>query len=179
MKLNDVEDGDVQALMQESVPSANSSEWRCAHLVRGALACILNNAITGADVVQRKIAERVDDFVAERRWNCERSAVDQRSRAAVLERMRVWQTAQPTALKERVASDRGGGKWILPPGARVARHEVREGKHIAAVVFRIGHRIESEGQYNSDPFGRARRDSQQCPAFGSSELLPPSRRICW
>ena len=67
--------------MHEPVATANSPEWRRAHLVSRALPCILDDAIASSNVVQRKIAERVDDLVAEGCRDRECSAIDQRARS--------------------------------------------------------------------------------------------------
>ena len=50
--------------MHEPIASAKAPEGRCANLVGRTLTTILDNPIPGTDVVQSKIAEGVDYFVA-------------------------------------------------------------------------------------------------------------------
>ena len=64
--------------MHQSISCANAPEWRGSYLVRSALTGILNNAITGPDVVQCEVAKRVNDFVSEICRHSERSAIDSR-----------------------------------------------------------------------------------------------------
>ena len=60
MELDCVENRDVQALMQEPVPSTNTPERRGSQHIRRTLPSVLDYSITSSDVMQREIAERMD-----------------------------------------------------------------------------------------------------------------------
>ena len=93
MTLNRVEHGDGQAIMHKAIASAKSPERRCADLVRRALATVLDNSISSTDVVQSKIAEGMDYFVAQSCRYPERSAVNHRSRCCRCKGSRVADSA--------------------------------------------------------------------------------------
>ena len=93
MKLNHLGNGDVQALMQEPVASANSPQRRGPYLICGALPAVLHDAVTGANVVQSEIAERMDYLVPESYRNRKRSAINGRSRRSSLEGARMTNRA--------------------------------------------------------------------------------------
>src|SRR4029077_13508728 len=66
MTLNGVVERFAAAIVQEFCPGAHSPKRRRAHLLRGILRTVLDDAVTGAYVMQQKVAVRVNDFVAER-----------------------------------------------------------------------------------------------------------------
>src|SRR6267143_976165 len=68
--------------MQKPIARPNAPKRCGAHHVYCSLASVLNNPITCADVMQRKVAERVDYFVAQSRRHREGSTVDGGSRSA-------------------------------------------------------------------------------------------------
>jgi hypothetical protein len=71
---------------------ACSPEWRGAHLIARRRTVILHDAVAGADVVQQKVAEGLDAFVARRAGDEHRAAVDRRLWLRVVVIERVWQT---------------------------------------------------------------------------------------
>ncbi len=71
--------------MQETVASANSPQGSGAYLVCGRLAAILDDAVAGADVVQRKVAERMDYLVTQSRRNRKRSTINRCAGSSGLE----------------------------------------------------------------------------------------------
>src|SRR6185369_2505232 len=77
VKLDRIEDRDVEAFVHESVSSTNSPEWSGPHHVCRALASILNNPVTGSDIVQSKITERVNDLVSKCCGHCKRAAINE------------------------------------------------------------------------------------------------------
>jgi len=81
VKLNRIEDRDVQTFVHKSVARANPPEWSCAHLICRTLARVLDNAIARADVVQSKVAKGVNDLVSKGCRNRERTTIDERSRS--------------------------------------------------------------------------------------------------
>src|SRR5262245_42892168 len=80
MSLDCVENRDGQPIVHEPVPSPNTPQRRSANLVRGSLARVLDNAVTGTNVVKRKVGKRSDPLVAESHRYPEGSTVDNRSR---------------------------------------------------------------------------------------------------
>ena len=68
------------AIVHQSVASAHSPQRCCAHPVCTNLTAVLDNSITGTDIVQQKITERMNDLVAQRCRDCELSAVNYRAR---------------------------------------------------------------------------------------------------
>ena len=58
---------------------AESPEGNGAQFVGGVLRGILDDAVAGTDVVEQEVAVGMDDFVAERIGDGERSAIDDRS----------------------------------------------------------------------------------------------------
>ena len=76
MQLDRIEYRDVQTFVHQPVAGANAPEWRRTQHVGCSLTGILDNAVAGADVVQSKIAERVNDLVAKSCRYCESSTID-------------------------------------------------------------------------------------------------------
>ena len=65
--------------MHQAVPGPQAPEWGGLHLLgsAGKFGQGLNwNAVAGADIMQKEIAEWMNDLVAERCRNEERAAVD-------------------------------------------------------------------------------------------------------
>ena len=67
-------------VMHKTWPHARSPKGRGAQFVSGILRPGLDDAVAGLDVMQQKVAEGMDDLVAERRWYREGPAIDQRAR---------------------------------------------------------------------------------------------------
>jgi len=67
-------------VMHKTWPHAQSPKGRGAQFVSGILRPGLDDAVAGLDVMQQKVAEGMDDLVAERRWYREGPAIDQRAR---------------------------------------------------------------------------------------------------
>src|SRR6266404_5914892 len=68
------------AVMHKAVSHARAPQRRCPQLGRRFLPTILNDAVSGSDVMQQKVAERMNDLVPERLWHGQSAAVDQRVR---------------------------------------------------------------------------------------------------
>jgi len=62
--------------MHKSVSSPNTPQRCGSHLVSRTLSCVLNDAISSSNVVQRKIAERMDDLISQGGGYYECSAID-------------------------------------------------------------------------------------------------------
>ena len=69
-----------QVVVHEPAARAQAPERGRPDLVPRRRASVLDDAVTGADVVQQEVAERVDDLVAERVGDPQRAAVDPRPR---------------------------------------------------------------------------------------------------
>ena len=54
------------SVVHEAVACAHPPERRGAHQVCSRLTAVLNNAVARSNVVQQKIAERMNDFVAQK-----------------------------------------------------------------------------------------------------------------
>ncbi len=67
------------AVVHKSGAGAQSPQRRSSYFIAWRLASVLNDSVTSADVVQQKIAERVNDFVSERGRYFEFPAVDRRA----------------------------------------------------------------------------------------------------
>src|SRR5712671_4330447 len=67
-------------VMHKARPHAEAPKCRRAEFVRGILRPGLDDAVASLDVVQQKIAVRMDDLVAERRRHDESPAIDPRAR---------------------------------------------------------------------------------------------------
>ena len=80
MAIDRLRDSLRQAVMHKPVASANTPQWRSAELIGRALTAILNDPIASTHVVQREIAERMDDLIAQRRRNSEGAAINQGAR---------------------------------------------------------------------------------------------------
>src|SRR6476469_8092489 len=62
--------------MHQPALRPHSPQRRSSHFVGSVRRSVLNNAVTGPDVVQQEIAVRVNHFAAESRWHRERTAID-------------------------------------------------------------------------------------------------------
>src|SRR5215471_14527096 len=51
---------------------------RCSHFVRSRWSAILDYSIAGSDIMQEKVAERMNQLISESLWYDERAAVDHR-----------------------------------------------------------------------------------------------------
>src|SRR6266852_9987968 len=67
------------AVMHKAVSHARAPQRRCPQLGRCFLPTILNDAVSCPDVVQQKVAERMNDLVPECLWHGQSAAVDQRA----------------------------------------------------------------------------------------------------
>ena len=56
-------------VVHQTVARANAPERRGADFITRGLSAILHNSVARADIVQQKVAERMDDFAAECRRN--------------------------------------------------------------------------------------------------------------
>src|SRR5262249_6661966 len=65
------------AVVHQADPASQTPQRRRAELVCGTLPAVLDDPVSGSNVVQRKVAERMDDLVAKSSRNGERYAVDQ------------------------------------------------------------------------------------------------------
>src|SRR6185295_8011955 len=97
-----------------------------------------------ADVVQREVAERVNDLASQRHGYDERSAVDYRSSR------RSREIACVAHRTSNIGEQRGAGVYISrdwpAPGSPQSSHEIREGPDVfVAVVFGISYRVERSG----------------------------------
>src|SRR5690349_2011989 len=93
MKLNRIEDRDVQTFVHQPVAAADAPQRCGAQHVGRTLPGVLNDAIARADVVECEVAEWMDDLVAESGWDRERAAIDRGARSGSRERARMANTA--------------------------------------------------------------------------------------
>src|SRR5207244_2581898 len=123
-----------------------------------------------ANVVQRKVAERMDYLVAQSRRHRERSAIDERPRSSSLESARMTNRAAYRC-KQRITARRRGGDWVLPARCACCCHEVGECQHVAAVILWIRYRIEWRASAVLNTFSST-AGVLSGPAAGSDELRP-------
>src|ERR1043165_3375863 len=91
----------------------------------------------------------MDDLAAESCRHRERSAIDQGSRSCGGESTSVANSATDTR-EQRITGAGGRRSRVLATGRACCRHEVGEGKHVAAVVLRILNRIERRRERHVD-----------------------------
>ena len=84
-------------VVHEASPSAEAPERRRSQFVLRVRPAVLNDTVAGAHIVQEKIAERMNHFVAERRWDNECASIDNRSDRSCDDRGNVTYVATRTA----------------------------------------------------------------------------------
>src|SRR6185436_6492991 len=140
VSLDGVENGGAQAVMHQSVSSPNTPERCGSYHVSRTLSRVLDDAVASSNVVQRKIAERMDDLISEGGGYYECSAVDDRAWSGSGEVTCVTNSAA-NRIEQRVATC-DGGRNGTPSGCARRRHEIGKREHVITVVFGIGHWIE-------------------------------------
>src|ERR1041385_6262112 len=136
MKLDRIEDRNIQTFVHQPVASANAPQRRSAHHVGRTLPGILNNAIASADVVQGKVTERVNDLVAERRRDRERSTIDERGST----RSGLLVPAGTAILRECASHSPQRSRCGPMPWRAAARQEPRMGSACRVDPLRAGAR---------------------------------------
>lgn len=139
MSLNGVEYGVRIALHQEAMLGAHAPQRYCGCREPAVDSSFAAYSVAGSNVVQRKVAERVNDLVAERCRNGERPAINNCSRRGCRKRASVADGAADLIEQRRACVD------ISIDGTAPRRsqspHKVGEGRDILSVVFRVGHAI--------------------------------------
>ena len=124
--------------MHQPIARAQTPQWRRAYLIRSGrqIRCWRDrDAVTGADVVQQKVAVRVDDLVSESGRNDELATVDWRIRRRGYQCRCVTDVAAAVVEYLLAGANRDGdrtSRWRLG-GA----NEVCKGDDIEAVILRI------------------------------------------
>src|SRR5690349_4725973 len=98
----------------------------------------------------------MDDLVTQSGRDGEGSSVDYSSGRSGRKGARMTNVA-PHLVEKRIATHCSRRNRILPARSPCGSHEVCEGQHIAAIVFRIGDRIEWRSRDVDYSFSRARR----------------------
>ena len=73
------------AIVHQSIARAHAPQRRGPQLVARRCPTVLDHAVTRADVVQQKVAERMDYLITQSHWNRECATIDGRSRSCGLE----------------------------------------------------------------------------------------------
>src|SRR2546430_9232231 len=76
MLLNRAKEGHAPAVVEQFGARSNAPEGRCAHFVRGLLAAGLHDTVASPNVVEKEVAVRVKDRVAQRRRDTDRASSD-------------------------------------------------------------------------------------------------------
>src|SRR5205823_14739658 len=76
MLLNRAKEGHAPAVVEQFGARSNAPEGRCAHFVRGLLAAGLHDTVASPHVVEKEVAVRVKDRVAQRRRDMDRASSD-------------------------------------------------------------------------------------------------------
>src|SRR5262249_44552919 len=79
MSLDSIRNTRGLSVVHQHFPRAQSPQRRCAAFVGGMSPAILNDWIVSSHVVKQEIAERMDDFITERRRHFKSSTVDRSS----------------------------------------------------------------------------------------------------
>src|SRR5215510_5524783 len=140
MALDRIVEGERQPVVHQLGTRADAPQRRSSQHVPCACAAVLDDPIARSDVVQQEVAEWTDVLIAESRRDNERAQVDRRARSDSVERDRVTDRALYLH-KQSLAASGGGadGTAARRPGLS---HELGEGLHVIAVVFRIGDVVE-------------------------------------
>src|SRR5689334_5822059 len=149
MELDRVEDRDVQTLVHEPVAGADAPQRRCAHHVGRTLPSVLNDSISSADVMKRKVAEGMNDLAAESCGNRERATIDERSRSRGSKRAGMTNVATD-GIEKRIATRRGCRYRVLATGSASGCHEISKRQYIATIILRILYGIERRREGDVD-----------------------------
>ena len=143
MNLNGVEDRVLITLHHESVLGAYTPQryGGCREPVVNSILATYSAA--RPDIMQREVAERVDDFVAERSRNGEGSAIDDCARGGRCEATCMAHGAanlvEQCGAGVYVSRDRSASRSPQRP------HEICEGFDVISVILRVRYRIKRSG----------------------------------
>src|SRR4030095_2812997 len=160
--------------MHKSVSSPNTPERGGSQLVSRTLSRVLNNAISSSNVVQRKIAERMDDLIAQSSGHDERAAIDAGAWSGSSEVTLVPHCAA-NRIENRAAANCCSRNRILPAWRARGCHKIGKREHVIAIVFRIGYWIERESCAVSATFSCAARFL--CKSIGAVEWIRDAHLI--
>src|SRR5437667_12280298 len=131
------------AVMHQAATRPHAPERSRAQLVLRALTAVLDDAVSGADVVQQEISERMDPLVTQRRRHRELAAVDDGPCGGRRYRSNVADVAADLIEETRALLRVEGGRELFVARRRFRRaHEARECLDVVAVL-RFGHLVES------------------------------------
>src|SRR6185369_1489613 len=144
MNLNRIKDGHCVALHHEAGFRTHTPQSDCGCREPVVYSCFAAYSGARAYVVQREIAERVNDLASQRHRNDERSAVDYRPCR------RSCEVACVAHCTSNIGEQRGAGVYVrrdwTASGSSQSSHKVCEGSDVFVVcVFRIGDCVKRSG----------------------------------
>src|SRR2546427_5368922 len=133
---------EAQAIVHQPNPGTHAPQRSRPDLVAGGRPAVLDDPVTGADVVQQEIAERVDRLAAEGDRHGEGALVDHGSRRRGCDGPYVAGVAADQG-EQLVAAPgaRRGGEDFVPWRSLGGPHEPGEGLHVLPIVIGIANGV--------------------------------------
>ena len=135
--------GERATVVEQAVARADSPQRRRAHFVGTSLSAILDDAVSGAHIVQQEVTVRMDDLISQCRGYGERSAIDDRAGRSGHDPRDVADVAADLAEELLTGLRSRRGRQSSVARRRFAStHEASKRVDVVVRVFRISNGIE-------------------------------------
>src|SRR5262245_46583019 len=121
--------------MHHLITGPYSPQGRRTHHVPRGLTAVLNDSIARPNIVQQEVAEWVDCLIAQNCRDCKRTAINKRTCGSGSNCSNVTDVAR--GYSEELLTDENGSINRTTARGSCRSHEIGEGLHIVAIVFRL------------------------------------------